>query len=614
MGIFDFILNNKKIVYTVLILLIIGGGGLYYLNRQASEALKKKIALYENRAKEYPDDLDNYKKLSELYETLGRLDISETYYKYSQNLIRANKEKDKKKRGIYYKQNQKLLKKLIDNKKAPVAISSSPKNNLTEENLKAKKITKKVDLPLNQDLSHYQSALKLIKGNQLRLAENKLLESLLTKPKHAPSLSLLAEVYQKLGDDIKAEEFAQKAINNSDKESQAYEILGNIANKTKDYKMAENNYLKAISADKNNYQAHFKLGIIKHRKKQLNDAIYHYKQSLFAKPDFYKAQYNMALAYKTMKKDYKSRQILENTVKLQSLRQDEKMYAKVSALLGENYYNEKKYSLALKYYKNSVDKVENYKIIYNIGLTYEALEKKEEAEVYYLECRRLNKRYFPAIYNLGVVCLDQKKYQQAFNFFVEANKIKPDNLKSLLNQGKSLLYLNRSDDAFQIFNQVLAMAPDSPTANIEVARYWKIIGDWDKSIKYAEKALKSESNERDKIIYFNEIASINKKRNLFDLAKKNYQQALTINPSDTTTLFNLADMQIEQNQYQLALENYQKILSIDPGHYEIYKYIGKVYIELLENEKAKEAFETLLKKSPNYTDKDEIEKYLERLK
>ena len=229
-----------------------------------------------------------------------------------------------------------------------------------------------------------------------------------------------------------------------------------------------------------------------------------------------------------MKKDYKSRQILENAVKLQSLKQDEKMYAKVSALLGETYYNEKKYLSALKYYKSSIDKVENYKIIYNIGLTYEALKNQKAAEKYYLRCRRLNKKYFPAIYNLGVSYLEQKKYQQAFNFFVEANKLKPDNLKSLVNQGKSLLYLNRSDEAFQIFNQVLAMNSDSPTANIEVARYWKIVGDWDKAIKYAEKALKSESNEEYKIIYFNEIASINKKRNLFDLAKENYQQALEI--------------------------------------------------------------------------------------
>ena len=77
-----------------------------------------------------------------------------------------------------------------------------------------------MDSSLNQTLSYYQSALKLIKDEQLEMAKDKLLEGLTTKPKHPPSLSLLAEVYQKLGDDIKAKEFAQKAIDNHNKESQ----------------------------------------------------------------------------------------------------------------------------------------------------------------------------------------------------------------------------------------------------------------------------------------------------------------------------------------------------------------------------------------------------------
>ena len=147
MAISDFISNNKKIIYTVLILLIIGGGGLYYLNKQATESLKKKIALYENRAKEYPDDLDNYKKLSELYEKLGRLDISEIYYKYSQNLIRANKEKDERKRDLYYQQNRELLRKLIENNQVPITALSSAKNNSLGENrsLQEKKPVAKQD-------------------------------------------------------------------------------------------------------------------------------------------------------------------------------------------------------------------------------------------------------------------------------------------------------------------------------------------------------------------------------------------------------------------------------------------------------------------------------------
>ena len=78
-------------------LLLLGTTALWLRHQKMSE-IRKEIIKYERRAEKFPNDEENYKKLSRLYSLLGEEGLSEAYYGLYRTTLALQKEKNPAKR------------------------------------------------------------------------------------------------------------------------------------------------------------------------------------------------------------------------------------------------------------------------------------------------------------------------------------------------------------------------------------------------------------------------------------------------------------------------------------------------------------------------------------
>lgn len=119
-------------------------------------------------------------------------------------------------------------------------------------------------------------------------------------------------------------------------------------------------------------------------------------------------------------------------------------------------------------------------------------------------------------------------------------------------------------EAVKAYQKALEIDSESPLANYELANTYCSMGEYKKTIKYAERVLKSKSD-------LDDMAYILKGTALDELGKPNeaietYKEGIKSSPQNNMLHFNLAITYAKQNKLDLAITSLISALNIEPNH------------------------------------------------
>ena len=204
-------------------------------------------------------------------------------------------------------------------------------------------------------------------------------------------------------------------------------------------------------------------------------------------------------------------------------------------------------------------KYPNEPFIYNLlGVIYAQMEYYDDSIKNYLKAIKLDPKYFEAYNNIGVAYTDWKKCDKAIRYFNKAIQINPLYAEAYNNRGNALKEKEKYPLALESYKKAIHLNQNYIDAISNVGVVYDIIGDFTK-------------------------------------AKKYFNQAILLDPSNTTLLYNLANCLFNSEDYQRAIAVCQKILNLDAYFYYAYNRIGLCCIKLEREYEAKKFFESAIK-------------------
>ena len=224
----------------------------------------------------------------------------------------------------------------------------------------------------------------------------------------------------------------------------------------------------------------------------------------------------------------------------------EEKYSKIINLIKTSQFSEALNSLTklVELYSNDI----NFNNL--IGYVYQNLEDYPNASKYFFNSYNIDNNNFDTNFNIGVLHFKQKKFQEAEVVFLKLFKNFPDNKDVLYNLG---------------------------IIKLETSKY-------NEAKNYFEKALRLDNQ-----FYFaqHHLAECFEKLNRDDLAIFNYNKAQLINSQGfNNTHNNLGNIFLKLKNYDLAEKNFKDALKLNGSKKIIYNNLSVLYLDILEVKKA----------------------------
>ena len=216
-------------------------------------------------------------------------------------------------------------------------------------------------------------------------------------------------------------------------------------------------------------------------------------------------------------------------------------------LSGRMFLLKGKYLLAVESFEKSIKSnpvhIDSY---FGLGRTFEKLNKFKKTDAIYNEVKRISPNNILGIIDLGIIYLNRGDYKKAIKEFEDVIQIAPNNHWAYLNIAAVYHSMSEIDKAIEFTETALQInSTDDAYSNLGTMYFYR--GNYDKAVNAYEKMIKLNSkdyinwgNLADAYLYSNN----NKSTVAYQQATKLAQQALQLNPKDTTA--------ISHNAYYLA--------------------------------------------------------------
>ncbi len=158
--------------------------------------------------------------------------------------------------------------------------------------------------------------------------------------------------------------------------------------------------------------------------KNYKKAIEFYEKALSYNKNIKEAKLNLILSYQNNKEFEKA----ENLIKKEYKEKVDDFNKKLLLLLGNNYYLQEKYNIAVKIYKAYTELYsDDINGFFNLSLTYLKLGNEEDFLKSLLECYRLNSKFIPALFNIGDYYFNKNDFNNALKYYKELAEIEKNN-------------------------------------------------------------------------------------------------------------------------------------------------------------------------------------------
>ncbi|KYQ90462.1 RNA polymerase II complex component [Tieghemostelium lacteum] len=260
-------------------------------------------------------------------------------------------------------------------------------------------------------------------------------------------------------------------------------------------------------------------------------------------------------------------------------------------------------------------KVECY---YQIGRSYHAMERWQEAQQWYYQSSSRDKTFYLAQYGLGQIHIYNGEYDKAIQAFEQVLTLQPNNYETLQILGTLYKHSsNRSkeltDKMRSILKKITTMRPEEYSNWIELAQLLEstpeeasqALDAYHKGIQLMKQQNITPGSE-----IMNNYAVLKHQRGLYAEAEQIYLSIISDSGSDlmefrsknVTTTYNLARLYEVSKQMERAIPLYKGLLKEHPNYIDCYLRLGSIAQSSGNFYEASEWYKEALRISPNNPD------------
>ena len=198
---------------------------------------------------------------------------------------------------------------------------------------------------------------------------------------------------------------------------------------------------------------------------------------------------------------------------------------------------------------------------------------------------------------LADVYLDYYQSYRAIHTMEKAVALYPKRIPTLLKLCEFQYILKQYPAAIATINTILKIEPLNAEAFFMLGMNFKETGDTDRAINSFQTAVENDPDLIDAWINLGQLHGAKKSK----LASVFFENALKIDPANTTALHAKAAYLHETDQLQAALSTYRQLHIIDPTYEEGLFNTGIIYLEMDSLQKAYNHFHLAAQTSPTYS-------------
>jgi len=369
----------------------------------------------------------------------------------------------------------------------------------------------------------------------------------------------------------------------------AYNGIGEILYNLGKYDEATGYFQKAIQLDKeksNIFYAHNRLGKIYYIKEKYDLAIENYKKAIQIEPENNSIN---ASAHTGLGDVYDELGHLNNDQqKYDEAIESYKNAIKCGCDIAYPYYkighilhvHKEKHKEAIEQYNKALQIDHKYVDVYNaLGYVFYTLNKHDLAIDNYKKAIQFDPKNADAYNSLGDVFFAQNKYDLAIDNYKKAIQLDSKNVTAYNSLGDVFFAQNKYDEALANYKKAIQIDPKNVNANISLGNAYADQKKYDEALEHLNNALKDIDDPNNASYYYNSIGLILTFQNKYDDAIKNLEEAIQIDPKNTSAHCNIGFALYKKGDYDGAKEKYEKTIQTDPKFLCAYQRLGVMYHE-----------------------------------
>ncbi|HOJ63188.1 MAG TPA: tetratricopeptide repeat protein [Spirochaetota bacterium] len=247
-------------------------------------------------------------------------------------------------------------------------------------------------------------------------------------------------------------------------------------------------------------------------------AIEFYEKSLSYNKNIKEAKLNLILSYQNNKDFEKA----ENLIKKEYTERVDDFNKKLLLLLGNNYYLQGKYDIAIKVYKAYTDLYsDDINVFFNLALSYLKNNKEDEFVKTLFECYNLNNKFVPALFNIANYYFNKKDFNNALKYYKELIEVEKDNAEIYYRISLIQFEKEEFEDAKLNIDNAIKLNDKEPKFYLILAKiYAKAYKDKKNTVLAIENALKNGFNDTSYLNSQEEFLILKQFNDYIDLLKK----------------------------------------------------------------------------------------------
>lgn len=408
----------------------------------------------------------------------------------------------------------------------------------------------------------------------------------------AIALTYIGMIYDDRGDYYKAIDTFLRALKYKPKDSTVLKNLALAYRHKKDYTNALATIKKAIDIDEKNTDLLILKGNILFDMGRFPDAVKSYTKALDIVPNNPQALYNTAL---TFLKTGDELSAVEYFKKAASLDPSGNIAKLAYSRLGAFYTARRDYAMAEKYLIMAIQLYPNEPVNhYNLGIVYMQRQQYEKALAEFKAAESSGVYEEKLLEGLSQAYASLERYDESIAVLERLQPVQNRNV-AIIGQLAELYYRKGDlDIAFEYYKQITVYEPVSENARVAYANMGNIRDDqhrYDEAISYYKKALSIDP--KDSATLYN-LGITYKHAGKPELAVAAFNDAAQYNPDNPKPRLAIADLYYEKGYLDLALDEYIKVVRLWPNLQEAQFTIGMLYYHKGRNDYALEAFNRVI--------------------
>jgi len=215
----------------------------------------------------------------------------------------------------------------------------------------------------------------------------------------------------------------------------------------------------------------------------------------------------------------------------------------------------------------------NYKaeLYYELGSTFDAWKKAEEAKAAYSQAIDLKGEYAEAHFNLANILRSEGQIDKAVEHFQQAVQAEPNSVEIRNNFGAALQSQGKIDQAVAQWEKALELAPSDPYAHFNIGLAMAGQGKYDAAIVHLQEALRKRP---DWVEIHNDLGQILLQQDKTKEAIEELDEAARIKPDDANAHCSLGIALGKTGDFDGAIKHFREAIKIEPNHAEVHYDLG----------------------------------------